>query len=193
MESSIVSVDDLKKYTSIGQNLDCELLYPHLLISQQLYLEPVLGKCLYEDIIYRFDNNQLTGDTQELYELYIIPAVGFGAWYGSAPFLHIRTSRSGVNKSGTDTLTPVELDEFSMYLSKIENLKSFYLNRLEDYLICNKAKFPLYCQNSKEQSNGGSLYLGFRQHPRHSDYWDSTGIDSLLGNGNCGCPGCPDC
>jgi hypothetical protein len=192
MESCLVSTNELKNLTSIGQNIDCELLTPHLLIAQQLYLEPVLGCALYNDIISRFDNNWLTGDTQVLYEQYIVPAIAYASWYSLSPFLHIRTSRSGVNKSGTDTLTPVELDEFSMYSSKVENLMRFYLKRLEDYLKCNKDLFPLYCQNASEISPGGNVFTGWNSNPKRGRYWDS-GIDSLLGNGNCGnCNPC-DC
>jgi hypothetical protein len=192
MESCLVSTNELKNLTSIGQNIDCELLTPHLLIAQQLYLEPVLGCALYNDIIYRFDNNQLTGNTQVLYEQYIVPAIAYASWYSLSPFLNWRTSRNGINKSGTDTLQPIEIQEFSMYSSKVENLMRFYLKRLEDYLKCNKDLFPLYCQNASEISPGGNVFTGWNSNPKRGRFWDS-GFDSLFGDGNCGnCNPC-DC
>lgn len=190
MESCIVSTNELKNLTSIGQNLDCELLTPHLLIAQQLYLEPVLGCALYNDIISRYDNNWLTGDTQTLYEEYLVPAIAYSAWYSLSPFLNWRTSRNGINKSGTDTLQPIEIQEFSMYSSKVENLMRFYLKRLEDYLKCNKDLFPLYCQNIAEVGPGGSIFTGWNTNPKKGKFWDSD-FDGLLSNGNCG--GCNPC
>jgi hypothetical protein len=187
MESCIVTPVELKKFTSIGDNVDCELLLPHLLIAQQLFIEPVLGKCLYDDIVYRYDNNQLTGDTQILYEQYIVNSLGFAAWYNASPFLHIRTNRNGLNTSGTDTLTPIVIEEFSMYLSKVENMMRFYLKRLEDFLICNKDKYPLYRQNIAEISPGGSIFTGWNIHPKRGEFWSEEGTE----NGNCG--DCPDC
>lgn len=194
METCIVTPVELKKFTSIGENIDCDLLIPHLLIAQQLYLEPVLGCALYNDIISRYDNNWLSGDTQTLYEQYIVPALAYSAWYSVSPFLNWRTNRNGINTQGTDTLTPVVIEEFSMYLSKVENLKAFYLNRLEHYLKCNKTLFPLYCANTVQQSNGGSVYLGYKTNPKRAPYWDKNGFDStLLGSTSGNCSECPDC
>jgi hypothetical protein len=188
MESCFATPVELKKFTSIGQNIDCELLIPHLLIAQQLFVEPVLGCALYNDIVSRYDNNQLTGDTQILYEQYILPALAFSAWYSASPFLNWRTSRNGIGVSGTDSVTPVTIEEFSMYLSKVENLMRFYLKRLEDFLICNKITYPLYRQNAAEISPGGSIFTGWNTSTRRSDHWD---IDDGNLNGNCG--DCPEC
>ena len=197
MKSNLTSTEKLKTLTAIGQNIDCELLQSHLNIAQEIYIAPILGDCLYEDLVTNFDANTLSADYQTLLDDYITPAIGFAAWYNAAPFLHMRTSRNGINKSGTDTLSPIELSEFSMYMSKVENMMKFYLKRLEDYLNCNKAKFSLYCQNSSEVNFGGSIFTGWNVHPKRGRYWDQEGgdPDSILGiTGNCnGCNDCPDC
>lgn len=193
MDSNLVTTEQLKNMTAIGLNIDCELLSPHINIAQNLYIYPILGKCLYEDLLTNFDANTLSADYQTLLDDYITPALGFASWYNAAPFLHIRTSRNGLNKSGTDTLEPVVLEEFSMYLSKVENFSRFYLKRLEDFLICNKTTYPLYRQNDAEISKGGSIFTGYNVHPKRGRMWDQEGtdVDSILGTGNCG--GCVDC
>lgn len=193
MDSNLVTTEQLKTLTSIGLNIDCELLSPHINIAQNLYIAPVLGKCLYEDLVTNFDANTLSTDYETLLNDYITPALGFSSWYSVSPFLHLRTSRNGINKSGTDTVSPVELDEFSMYLSKVENMMKFYLKRLEDFLICNKTVYPLYRQNSAEISSGGSIFTGWNTHPKGGRFYssESSDIDSLLGiTGDCGCPDC---
>jgi len=162
MESTIVTVNDLKNFTSIGENVDPELLFPHLLIAQQLYLQPVLGDALYDDIVSRFDNNQLTGDTQTLYEGFIIPSLAYSAWYSVAPFLQYKTQRVGINTQGSDVLTPVSIDELNIYLTKVNNFKDYYLSRLEKYLVANIDLFPLFRQNDVKEMNGSGIYLGFR-------------------------------
>lgn len=196
MDSNLVTTEDLKNLTAIGLNIDCELLIPHINIAQNLYIFPILGQCLYEDLIANFDANTLSADYTTLINNYITPALGFAAWYNAAPFIHLRTSRNGINKSGTDTLVPVELSEFSMYLSKVENMMKFYLKRLEDFLICNKTTYTLYCQNTAETSSGGSIFTGWNTHPKRGRFHDaeSYDIDTLLsGSGNCGCADCPEC
>lgn len=163
MESTLVTVNDLKRFTTISTNCDPDLLFPFLLISQQLYVEPILGSGLYAELLSEFDNAQLTGGTMTtLYEEYIISAIAYGSLYSALPFIAWKIQRTGVSTMSSDVLTPASNEEMTMLLSKAENLKAFYCNRLENYLIENKSSFPLYKQNATEQSNGGSFYLGFK-------------------------------
>lgn len=163
MESTIVTAEQLKQFTSIGQNIDCELLNPHLLISQQLYCEPVMGTALYNDIISRYNNNALTGNTQTLYEDYVVPAIGYGAWYSVAPFLNYKTQRAGIQTTSSADSTPVTPEELSLYITRVDNFKDFYLERLRAYLYDNQSLFPLYrSADSQPVSKGGGIYLGYR-------------------------------
>jgi len=176
MESTIVSVNDLKNFTSIGENIDPELPFPHLLIAQQLYLQPVLGDALYNDIVTKFDNNELTGDTQTLYEMYIIPALAYSAWYSVFPFLNYKTQRTGISTHTSDVLTPITVEEMSIYNERVNNFKTYYLNRLEKYLIDNATLFLLFRQNDVNQSSGGSIFLGWKTVKRTNPFWDNPGL-----------------
>lgn len=172
MESVIVTVNDLKKFSSIGENVDPELLFPHLLIAQQLYLQPVLGDALYSDIISRFDNNWLTGDTQTLYEEYLIPALAFSSWYSAYPFLAYKTQRTGIVTTTADVNTPLTPDEMNLYSSRVSNFKDFYLKRLEDYLIDNSDLFPLFRKSENPQRGGGGIFTGWKSTRIYGSYWD---------------------
>jgi hypothetical protein len=182
MESNLVTVNDLKTFTNIGKNVDEELLFPFLIISQQMHVAPVLGDALYNDIVNRFDNNWLTGDTQTLYEEYIIPAVGFSAWYASSIFLNLHTERAGIMTMDTDHSTHASVEEFGLYSKWVESLKDFYLRRLETFLNANITLFPLYRKTNLENSNAGPFFLGFNKKRKTSDYWD---LDRGQFPGNC--------
>jgi hypothetical protein len=167
MESTIITTEQLKLLTSLSNNIDVELLMPHLLIAQQLYLAPILGDALYADICSRYDNNQLTGDTLTLYNDYITPAVGFAAWFSAAPFLAYKTTRAGIQtQSASDGANVAVIpEELSLYIARVENLKNFYCDRLNKYLIDDDGvKFPLFRSDDDtpvETNKGGSLYLGY--------------------------------
>lgn len=172
MESTLLTVNDIKNFTTIGQNVDPELLYPFILLSQQMYVEPVLGLALYNDIVSRFDNQQLTGDTQILYESHIIPSIAYSSLYSALPFIAYKIQRSGVSTQTTDVLTPVSPEEMSIIIGKADNMKNFYLNRLEEYLVTNETLFPLYKRNSVNQTDGNqTIYLGYK-HRINNPYWD---------------------
>lgn len=169
MESTLVTVEQLKLLTSISSTMDCELLQPHLLIAQQLYVAPVLGDALYTDILTKFDANTISGDTQTLLDEYITPAIGFSSWFSAAPFLAYKTQRSGIQALASPDNTPVTVEELSLYISRVENLKDFYCERLQSYLYANQSKFPLYRQADAQKTNkGGQLYLGFRRQRKNN-------------------------
>ena len=166
MESTIITVEQIKLITSISENMDCALLQPHLLIAQQLYVAPILGDALYTDILSRFDGNTLTGDTLNLYEEYIVPAIAYSAWYSAAPFLAYKTQRQGIQTQSSPDNTPLTVEEMSIYTARVGNYKDFYCERLNKYLINdNGIKFPLFRgEDTPINSNkGSSLYLGFRR------------------------------
>lgn len=176
MESTIVNTEQAKKLTSLSQNIDPELIENHLLISQQLYVAPILGTALYDEIVSRYDNQKLTGDTLNLYEEYLVPAICFGAWFSAAPFLNFKTQRAGIQTTASPDNVAVTVEELSLYIARVENLKNFYCQRLNNYLIKdNYVKFPLFRGDDTpiQNSKGSSLYLGFnRRTPRQSPCCD---------------------
>jgi len=172
MESTLVTTEQLKELTSISDTIDCELLQPHLLIAQQLYVSAVLGDALYNDILVQFDAQTISGNSKTLLDEYIRPAIGFSSWYSAAPFLAYKTSRSGIQSQGSPDNTPVTPEELSLYITRVENYKNYYLKRLQNYLETNENDFPLYrTSNSQEVSKGGGIYLGYKSRGSNtSDY-----------------------
>ena len=144
--------------------MDVALLEPHLLIAQQLYVAPVLGDALYNDIVQRYDNQTLTGDSWTLFQDYILPAIAYGAWFSAAPFLNYKTQRAGIQTLSSPDNTPVTVEELSLYIARVENYKNFYCQRLNDYLVLdNYVKFPLFRGDDTpaNMNKGTGLYLGF--------------------------------
>lgn len=177
LESVLCTIEDLKRLTSIGNNVDVDVLWPHVLLAQQLFIEPVLGRPLYEDIISKFDNNELSGYTETLWSSYLVPCLAYCSWYNSSIFLNYKTNRTGINTHSSDVLTPLSTEEMSLYVERVNNFKTYWLNRLEDYLIDNADEFPLYRQNSTVQNSGGSIFLGWKTTSRQNPFWDKEDND----------------
>jgi hypothetical protein len=180
MKTVLTTVNELKLRTSIGENIDPELLAPHLQIAQELYVAEVLGAALYDDLVTQYDNNTISGITETLLNEYIIPAIGFSSWYSCSPFLSYKTNRSGINTTTSDVQTPATIEEFNLYLSKVDNLKNFYLHRLEQYLIDNATSFPLYRQAENLQQGGGSIFTGWKTTRKIAPYWDKDFYGSSM-------------
>lgn len=164
MESTLITAVDLKRFSSISENMDVNMLDPHLIIAQQLFIAPILGDALYSSILTQFDNQTISGDTLELLNDYIAPAIAFGAWFSAAPFIAYKTNRSGIQTQGSPDTVAVTSEELSLYISRVQNLKDFYCERLNKFLIDdNYVKFPLFRSDDTPvyTNKGSGLYLGF--------------------------------
>ena len=173
MKSTIVNAAKLKEFTSISDNIDCNLLEPYLQISQEMYISPILGEDLYSDIVDRYDNNTLTGDCYNtLYEDYLIPAIGYTAFYSAAPFIAYKMQRGGLLKHKTDNSETISVEEFTKYSERLENIKNFYMRRLEKYLCDNRSCFPNYNSPKNVRATGvGGIFTGFPKTRRNNDFW----------------------
>ena len=159
--TTLITINDLKDVTSISDNVDVELLKPFLFTSQEMYIRPVLGDAFMDEII----NDVSTGGTsyETLINNYIVYALAYSTWFSAAPFIHMKTSKKGILKQSSDNSENVSLEEFGVYSSRIENLMTFYLKKLENYLNDNKSIYPLYCSSDVvNHTNSSTIFLNFK-------------------------------
>ena len=55
-----ISENKLKESTAINMNVDVDLILPHILVAQKIYLEPKLGTDLYQKL--EADKNKVNAD-----------------------------------------------------------------------------------------------------------------------------------
>jgi hypothetical protein len=115
----------------------------------------------------------LTGDCYNtLYEDYLIPAIGYTAFYSAAPFIAYKMQRGGLLKHKTDNSETISVEEFTKYSERLENIKNFYMRRLEKYLCDNRSCFPNYNSPKNVRATGvGGIFTGFPKTRRNNDFW----------------------
>jgi hypothetical protein len=156
----ILPIEQLKTMTSISDNIDVEMLEPYLFIAQQRYIRPLVGDALMDAITA----DQQSGGTayQTLVQDYLWYALAYATWNDASIFMAYKTHKKGVVKQGGDNSENLNVEEMSIYTSRIRNNMTFYLDRAKDYLNDNKSVYPLY--NSTDQrgeSNSSSIFLDF--------------------------------
>lgn len=161
--NTFINKEDLIKNTQISNNVDAELLVPHIIIAQDMYITSILGEALSTELLDQIEAGSISGHNYTLWQEYIIPAASYYTWYSAAPFMAFKTHRSGIIRQTTDNSESTSMEEFSYYVKRVEKTAIHYATRLETYLHDNADNFPLYrrfCGKS-QVNKGGGLYLRY--------------------------------
>ena len=142
----LISEATVKANSEISDNLYGSYLLPAIRTSQELYLQPVLGKSLYESIIDKVSDGSIVNEGnasyKELLDDYIQPYLLERVLADLVPIVSAKIANLG---------TVVSKDEYVVNLSvtDAEKLHNFhivksdaYLKRMQEYLLANLAAFP---------------------------------------------------
>ena len=159
---NLISVDDLKQITSISDNADVKAIEPFIHNAQMHYLRELVGDAMYNDMVA----NKASGTTkyENLTQEFVLFMLGYWAWYDYTPFAHIKFQKKGLVKQTADDSTSADMDEVVMILKRIESMAVYYTNRMKDYLDSNTSLYPLYRQNTCDDTytqGGSGIFLKF--------------------------------
>lgn len=168
MESTLlINLDDILHYTSVSGSIDELKVLPHVLNSQVLYLEPILGSSLYEKLLSLVDDGSITGETNYniLYHNYIIPSLVFHTMELFIPLNSFQIADGGVYQYTANNANISQIDEIEKVSNKYRIIGAKYDQKLADYLCKNGHLFPEYINNTglvgkSEVAPRTSWYLG---------------------------------
>ena len=133
----LLKENELSKGTLLGGNIDVDLWIPCVVDAQRTKIEETLGETLYNKICTDFENDDLTGLYETLYEDYVKP---FLIHQATVEYLLVgayKVNNNGIFKSQPENTVTVEKAEVD-YLVKNQRLKSdMYQGRLERWLALN--------------------------------------------------------
>lgn len=146
--SLFISERYLKDNTAFNNAVDVTELLPHILIAQDIYIQPVLGSKLYNRLKSQVEleyttPGTLTSDEIDLLKL-IRPALAHYTYSRALPFIYAKTRSKGIMKGETETAKSTEFDEMKYLKDDAMNTAEFYTQRIQDYLCENGSKFSEY-------------------------------------------------
>ena len=148
---AIIRASDIAKYTPIGGNVDIDKFLPCVLDAQITDLEPLLGESLYNKIATDYENDDLTGLYETLYENYIKP---FLIAASAVEYLLIgayKVNNNGIFKSQPDNSVAIDKTEVDYLVNNMRLKSEMYQDRLLRWL--NKFHLPEYVSNSNNIVN----------------------------------------
>ena len=141
----------LKDKTPITRNIDAADIIPFISTSADMYIKDILGSYFYDDILEKYNNQNLNPDETVLVSL-IQPTV---AWYSASDAVygvHYSLRNKGIQLQDGENSTAANQNEVVMISKHYKQTGDFYAERLRKYLILNKDLFSVFTDKLNTRS-----------------------------------------
>lgn len=165
----LISTETLKKNSIINNNVDDMYVLPAIEYSQDAGLQPLIGTKLYNKLMDLVADGSITGatDYKMLLDEYITPYLINKVTANIQLPLTFKLRNQGViQQTGDNTYVP-SLKDTEYVVQHYENQANFYGNRMSDFLVANRTKYPEYCSidscadmHSNKNAYNTGIYLG---------------------------------
>lgn len=151
-----------KQYSPVTANTDVSEFVPYIGIAQELHIEPMLGEQLMLELKEQIEANSLSAENSELL-LRIAPALSFYAVYQALPFHWAAIVNKGLTIRESENSKGVDIKDLAQLRQWIKNDADTLKNQLYDFLVRNKADYPLWvavgeCHTERDFDSG--FYFG---------------------------------
>jgi hypothetical protein len=156
----LIDAQFVKDFTTMDNNIQNTLIVPIITMAQVTHIQLALGSELYFKILDDFENNNLSGKYEELFE-YIKPCLAEYVYYYAVPKLAIRLTNKGANRNFSEDSNTASIAELKFLQNNVLNTAEFYLKRLNTFLKDNRNEFPeLKVQDQNPKKNNTSFFSG---------------------------------
>lgn len=139
-----ISETKLKELSAINGNTDNALIQPIIVECQRVYIEPILGTGLYNELIAQVTANTLTALNITLLDNYVIPCLVAYIKYEAPLELNYKFTNKNVSKKNSENSEPNSLEETRFLMDRFKNKAEYYAERVTRYLYQNHVSYPLY-------------------------------------------------
>lgn len=173
----IITEEDFKEFAPVSGDLDWEYVTPHVLATQDKWIQPTLGQKLYEKIMTDVAADNIADPYKLLLDDYVMRVAIWFTSYLALPFISIKVVNSGVIQRITDDGVQIDFNDIDKLSRLCRGQAEFYKQRLIDYLCANSSSFPEYTQNdsgelgAEKVNYSGGLNLESYTKPRPGNAW----------------------
>lgn len=140
----LVTQQFLTDNSFINDNVDYKLLKPIIVTVQDMYIHPILGTGLYNQIKAQVTSGTTTTANQDLLDDYIQPAIIWRVMQDAPFHLTYKFMNKSVVKRSSENSESPSPDELVQLSDKFREKAEFYTKRLIKFLEANATTYPLY-------------------------------------------------
>ena len=151
---TVLTEEYLKANAPISININLKQIKPYISIAEKIWLIPVIGLPLYEELLEQVNTNKLTKENSTLY-LMLAPYISFAVIYESAPFLMYHFSDVGVTRGKSDNSDSITINEANFISTRLRSTLETLKSNFKKWLDEHSDSYPLYkpdncsCDNSE--------------------------------------------
>lgn len=138
----ILSEDFVKTNSNLSDNAWGKFLLPAIRESQDIYLQTILGKQLYNTILNKIKDGTLAEQYKELTDDYIRWYLLYMVLSDVIDYLDVKLTNLGTYRNSDQYMENIDDKERQRLKQNYEYKAQFYGNRLVEYLLENKQAFP---------------------------------------------------
>lgn len=139
-----ISENTLKENFVVQQNVDSNLVSPFITVAQELYVEPLLGIALTDELKTQITNNAINGIWEVLLVKYIQPCLVYYTLYEALPFLNIKITNKSLAYKSSENSQPIDFTDLNRFRLMIMETSESYKERLKKYLESKPTPFQSY-------------------------------------------------
>lgn len=156
----------IKENGLINDNTDTKVITNVIIGVQDMYIHPLLGTDLYNQIDTEIAAGSVSSANQTLLDDYVLKAILWYVHCEASPAMQFKYMNKGVMTKSSDNSNPVDLNTLRYAMDKWKNMAEMYAQRATRFLCANTSTYPLYISNSdsndihpNKNNYTSSLYL----------------------------------
>ena len=140
---TLITEEYFKTYSPISDNYNIKDIKPYFHVAEKLWIEPIIGTPLYEELLDEVEKNEVTPENATLL-LNIYPLLAFAIVYESLPFVGYHLSQVGITKGKSENSEPVSINDVNYISTQLRNQCETMKMLLKKFLDEHAEHYPLY-------------------------------------------------
>lgn len=132
-----------KQHSPVTSATDITEFIPYICIAQELYIEPVLGRALIDELKQQVCANVLTAANSDLI-VRLAPALSFYAVYQALPFHWAAIVNKGITIRESENSRGVDIKDIAQLRRWILNDADILRNQLVAFMAEHSMRYPLW-------------------------------------------------
>jgi len=139
----MISERTIKETSFIDENVDVNLIRTTIKTAQDIYITPILGTALYNEVLNQIDTNTLTTANTTLLDKYISLALLWWTLFEGVDVFTYKFRNKGILKETSEVSQTIGVDEVKRLMDSFRNKAEYYSERVTKFLYENQTTYPL--------------------------------------------------
>lgn len=162
--NTIINEKWLKEYSPIPLNYQMKEISNYVKLAEDLYVKPLLGDDLYNEILDQVNEDNLTDLNSTLLVEAIYPMEGYAVAYEALPIMWAHISEVGITKGKSENSDSIDLKDMTYVESHIKRQLDVRQRIAYGWLYGHRELFPSWkhdeceCNSTNSGSTNSKLY-----------------------------------